>query len=58
MTQEPLRVALIGAAGKVAAPCHLNALRAAQRIELVALGDCVRSILEARGREFAHSGAW
>lgn len=36
---EKNRIALVGAAGKVAAPCHLNALAQAEPVELVALCD-------------------
>lgn len=51
MRQESLRVALIGAAGKVAAPCHLNALKASRSISLVALCDHESSTLEALGKQ-------
>ena len=35
----PLKVALVGALGKVAAPCHLNVLRSLPSLELTALCD-------------------
>ena len=35
----PLKVALVGALGKVAAPCHLNVLRSLPSLELAALCD-------------------
>ena len=35
----PLKVALVGALGKVAAPCHLNVLRSLPSLELSALCD-------------------
>ncbi|NQW16880.1 MAG: Gfo/Idh/MocA family oxidoreductase [Chloroflexi bacterium] len=39
MSSDKLRVALIGAAGKVAAPCHLHAWQLVDRGELVAVCD-------------------
>ena len=39
MSSEKLRVALIGAAGKVAAPCHLHAWEMVNAGELVAVCD-------------------
>ena len=51
MNETVLRTALIGAAGKVAAPCHLNALRMAERVQLVALCDTDRQTLDERARE-------
>lgn len=39
MTQNTLRIALVGAAGKVAAHSHLNALPMVERAELAALCD-------------------
>ena len=45
----PLKVALVGALGKVAAPCHLNVLRSLPSLELAALCDTD----EARLRQLA-----
>ena len=50
MPHNPLRIALIGAAGKVAAHCHLNALQMVERAELVALCDL-------NAKELDHLGA-
>ena len=48
---ERLNVALVGAAGKVGAPAHLNALAAIPRASLYALCDTNRERLRQVGRE-------
>ena len=54
MTAHPrLRVALVGALGKVAAPCHLNVLRTVPNVELFAVCDveetCLRRLAQDHG---------
>lgn len=51
MTAERLRIALVGAAGVVAAECHLNAIPMVERLELAALCDTNAAALERRARE-------
>lgn len=53
MPQKSLRIALVGAAGKVAAHCHLNALPMVERAELVALCDLDSKRLEQLGAKHA-----
>ena len=52
MSHDKLRIALIGAAGKIAAPCHLNALRNVETIDLVALCDTDESKLKLLGEQY------
>ena len=49
MPQNTLRMALVGAAGKVAAHAHLNALSMIERAELVALCDIDAAKLDRLG---------
>ncbi|MCH8031375.1 MAG: Gfo/Idh/MocA family oxidoreductase, partial [Bacteroidetes bacterium] len=46
---DTLRVALIGAAGKVAAPCHLHAWRMVDRGDLVAVCDIDQNAVDGIG---------
>jgi len=46
LMQNKLRIAMIGAAGKVAAPCHLNALQNIDRVNLCALCDSDKDRLD------------
>ena len=46
---DTLRVALIGAAGKVAAPCHLHAWRMVERGELIAVCDVDQRAIDGIG---------
>ncbi|MCH2126922.1 MAG: Gfo/Idh/MocA family oxidoreductase [Pirellulaceae bacterium] len=46
---KPLSIALVGAAGKVAAPCHLNALDAADNLQLTALCDTNEAAIKKLG---------
>jgi predicted dehydrogenase len=47
-----LRVALVGAAGKVAAPCHLNAWRSVRNHDLAAVCDVDRVAVNAIGDQW------
>mgnify|MGYP001341178037 CR=1 FL=1 len=47
---DKIRIALIGAAGKVAAPCHLNAVQMVDGLELVAVCDTEVDNLETIAR--------
>jgi len=51
MAESLLRIGLVGAAGKVAAPCHLNAYRMVDRIQLVAVCDLECDALDRVGNE-------
>ena len=52
MSSSKLRVALIGAAGKVAAPCHLHAWRMVNDAELVAVCDLDQQAVDQIGDQW------